>query len=115
MMVSLHYCRCYSPPFRQNDFLSTPLGIDKTNGRFGEVSVETCAHCGKTWLRYVVEYEAFTASGRWFRGPISQAEIAGLSPEEAVPFLERLSWHFKGGDYFSSSGQRCSGAVRADQ
>ena len=107
-------CRCYKPPFHCQDFVSAPVGIDKTNGRYGEVTVETCAHCGEKWLHYFVEYEAFTASGRWFRGPISNAALAAITPENSVPFLEKLPWHFKGGSYFGSGGQLSTGAVRAD-
>lgn len=107
-------CRCFSPPFDYRDFVSTPIGIDATNGRHGEVSLETCTHCGTKWLHYLVEYEAFMDSGRWFRAPISQEALATLTADQAVPFLERQPWHFLGGSYFKSHGQRAAGPVRAD-
>ena len=106
-------CHCYHPPFDYRDFTSTPVGIDETEGRFGEVSIETCLNCGTKWLRYFVEYEAFTASGRWFRGLITDAEIARITPERAVPFLEQIPWHLVGGSYFQSQGERRSGKIRA--
>lgn len=106
-------CRCYSPPF-DCAFVSTPIGIDMTNGRYGEVSCETCALCGTKWLHYFVEYEAFTASGRWFRAPISDEALATLAPEQAVAFLEQQPWHFLGGSYYQSRGQRSTRAIRAD-
>ena len=110
----MNECRCYSPPFDYRDFVSTPIGIDTTNGRHGEVSSEVCAHCGTKWLHYFVEYEAFTASGRWFRAPISDEALATLTSEQAVPFLERQPWHFSGGSYYQSRGQRSSGTIHAD-
>ena len=85
-----------------------------TNGRYGEVTLLTCVHCGTKWLHYLVEYEAFTASGRWFRAPISEEAIATITPEQAVPFLEQQPWHFLGGSYFRSRGRRSSGAIRAE-
>jgi len=107
-------CGCYIPPFDYQDFVSTHIGVDKTNGRYGDVSLERCVHCGTKWLRYLVEYEAFTASGRWFRAPISDEVLATLTPEQAVPFLERQPWHFSGGSYYQSRGQRSSGPIHAD-
>jgi hypothetical protein len=94
--------------------VTTPRGIDATNGRFGEVSVEKCIHCGTSWLRYFVEYEAFTASGRWFRGLMSEKAVALVSPELAVSVLESMPWHFRGGSYFGSTGEVASGPIRAD-
>lgn len=107
-------CRCFVSPFDYGDFVSTPVGIDRTNGRHGEVSIEACIRCGTKWLHYFVEHEAFTASGRWFRAPISDEAIATLIPEQAVPFLQLQPWHFVGGSYFRSRGQRSSGAINAD-
>ncbi|TWD77222.1 hypothetical protein FB547_110184 [Variovorax beijingensis] len=106
-------CPCHSPPFHYLSFKSAPVGVDETEGRYGDVSVETCVHCGQKWLRYHVEYEAFTASGRRFRGLISDEQLVALKPEDAVPFLEKLLWYFKGGSYFGTAGERSSGAVRA--
>lgn len=107
-------CRCHNPPFDHRDFVFTLVGIDMTNGRYGEVSLETCANCGAKWLHYFVEYEAFTASGRWFRAPISGEALETLAPEQAIPFIERQPWYFRGGSYYQSRGQRASGPARAD-
>ncbi len=107
-------CRCFTPPFSYTDYVSEPIGIDMTNQRCGEVSLETCKHCGTKWLKYLVEYEAFTASGRWFRGLITDVQLATFDPQNAVPFLEQMPWHFVGGSYYSSRGQRSTGAIRAD-
>ena len=107
-------CTCYRPPFDYRDFTSASIGIDETKGRFGDVSIETCLKCGTKWLRYFVEYEAFTASGRWFRAPIMDAEVATITPESAVALLEQKEWHFVGGSYFRTQGERRSGAIRAD-
>lgn len=110
----MNECNCSNLPFDYRDFDSTPIGVDKTNGRNGEVSLETCKICGEKWLHYLVEYEAFTASGRWFRAPISCEVLEILTPKQAIPYIERQSWYFRGGSYFKSSGMRASGPTHAD-
>lgn len=103
-----------TPPFRHTDLDSELIGVDETNGRFGEVSVETCKTCGAKWLRYFVEYEAFTASGRWYRGLVSQETLSSLTPEGAVDALSGLPWHFYGGSYFETTGRKGVGAISVD-
>jgi hypothetical protein len=107
-------CRCFNPPFNYRDYDESPVGVDTTNGRYGRVTLKTCKHCGTKWLHYFVEYEAFTASGRWFCGLISDAAAATITPDSAIAYLEQLPWHFVGGSYYQSQGMRASGAIRAD-
>jgi len=113
-MTSSPPCRCRQPPFDFKDFVRKDIGVDTNRGRFGDVAVERCVHCGSLWLTYQVAYEAFTASGRWFRGPIAEDVAARIRPDEAIPFLERLEAYFQGGSYFKSSGEISSGPVRAE-
>jgi hypothetical protein len=107
-------CRCMTPPFDYRDFHSVPVGIDTTNGRCGEVSIETCKRCGAEWLHYLVEYEGFTGSGRWYRGLLAEEMRGSLTPERAVTLLEALPWHFYGGSFFHSTGRRGSGPILVD-
>lgn len=107
-------CRCMTPPFNYNDFEIEFIGVDKTNGRFGEVSVEKCKTCGLKWLRYYVEYAAFTQSGRWYRGLASEKLLSSLNPEGAVEALASLPWHFYGGSYFRTTGRKGVGPIFVD-
>jgi hypothetical protein len=107
-------CRCFSPPFDFRDFDAEPVGVDQTNGRFGDVSIETCKHCGTRWLRYFVEYEAFSASGRWFRGLLTPELERTLTPTAAVALLQNLPWHFYGGSYFQTTGAKGTGPIQVD-
>ena len=107
-------CRCTAPPFDFLDYDSELLGVDETNGRFGEVSVETCKACGAKWLRYFVEYEAFSESGRWYRGLVTAESLRSLTPELAVALLESLPWYFYGGSYFRTTGRKGLGRVFVD-
>ncbi len=107
-------CSCMVPPFNYQEFDSEYVGRDETNGRFADVSIETCKKCGKKWLRYFVEYEAFTASGRWYRGLVSDDVAKTVTPETAVSILEGLEYRFSGGSYFRSTGQKSVGSLKVD-
>jgi hypothetical protein len=85
------------------------LGVDTTAGRFADVTLRRCAGCGRLWLRYQVEYEAFTASGRWAEAPIDAASAAAMTPAAAAGFLERAPFHRYGGSYWGHGGKRGRG------
>ncbi len=105
-------CRCQNPPFHYLDYTSRKVGIELP--RYGEVEIETCKFCHTMWLRYFVEYEAFTASGRWFRGILSEKDALTITPENAIAYLESLPWYFAGGSYFQSTGFKTHGKIHAD-
>jgi hypothetical protein len=103
-------CRCMAPPFSAEDYRIAPIGTDQADGRFGDVSIATCKVCGKQWLHYQVEYEAFEKSGRWYRGVIAPEMEQAIRPETALAVLGQMEWYFAGGSYFESSGFKSSGA-----
>jgi hypothetical protein len=107
-------CRCMTPPLDYTDYTYELLGIDETAGRFGEVSVQTCKACGSHWLHYFVEYEAFSKSGRWYRGLVTADMLRMLTPESTVALLESLPWYLYGGSYFGTTGRKGSGSVQVD-
>jgi hypothetical protein len=83
------------------------VGTDLTDGRYAEVEVGECTACGLLWLRYFVEYEAFSNSGRWARGIIGRIEAEQMTPERAQAYLESLPAYLYGGSYFDGkSGWR---------
>lgn len=92
------------------------VGVDETNGRYGDVSVLTCRGCRRRWLYYFAEYEAFTASGRWIRGILPDNHPLPLTPQNAVPILNTLPWYVYGGSAFPSCprGSRARGNAPAD-
>jgi len=103
-----------TPPFNYQDYDSELLGIDETNGRYGEVTIETCKACGRLWLRYFVEYESFSQSGRWYRGLVTPEMVESLRPEQAPELLASLPWRFSGGSYFRSMGRKGHGPIIID-
>jgi hypothetical protein len=88
------------------------LGCDQTEGRFADVTLRRCSACRMTWLRYQVEYEAFTGSGRWAEIPLSEADAATVTPETAAALIDASPWHIYGGSYYGHAGKRGSGTMR---
>ena len=82
------------------NYESTYLGVDETDSRYGDVHANKCKKCGQIWLRYTIEYESYTGSGRWYQGPISQKDLKRMTPSKAVDYLSNLDWCFAGGTYF---------------
>ena len=103
-------CEQGSAPYTQ--FESRNLGCDETEGRFADVSVNRCRSCSRLWLRYLVEYEAFSRSGRWARGLIGEDAAVAITPEAAVAHLNGLEWYLYGGSYFDGIVGRRSGPMR---
>ncbi|MBL7747598.1 MAG: hypothetical protein JNM19_09250 [Chitinophagaceae bacterium] len=107
-------CKCFIPPLHYTDYEKTYWGVDTTNGRFAEITLEVCVHCGTKWLNYLVEYEAFSKSGRWYRGVVQDNNLKGIVPGKVVSYFEGLDWFIFGGSYFSSTGMYGKGKVQAD-
>ena len=99
-------CRCMTPPFDHRDFVREELGVDEARGRFADVAIERCIRCGRAWLRYQYEIEAFSGSGRWYRGLLTPEQVARVTPANALEILAELPWHLYGGSYFGTTGRR---------
>lgn len=79
--------------------------------RFAAVSLWTCPRCGQRWLRYEYEVEAFTASGRWYLGPVTARQAEELTASQAKTTLESLDWYYYGGSYFDGRIGKASGDI----
>ena len=96
-------CRCLEPgETNYRDFDASQVGVDPTAGRYGEVTIPRCLGCGQHWLRYFVEYEGFTGSGRFFRAPLDAAAARAVLPRGAVAAIEEVGAHIRGGSYFGA-------------
>lgn len=93
-------CKCWNSDADHRLFVFVrAVGTDMTDGRYAEVSVHECWNCGLLWLRYSVEYEGFSRSGRWARANISRPAAGEVTPELALSHLERDEYAY-GGSYF---------------
>lgn len=93
-------CACAGAEARFQQFDTHHLGRDQTEGRFADVTLHRCKVCNRLWLRYFVEYEAFSKSGRWARGLIDEETANSMTPEAAVDHLNSLDWYLYGGSRF---------------
>jgi len=98
-------CDCLRPVLGRCEYDGRQVGVDMTNCRYGEVWRHTCDRCGRIWLFYRVEYEAFTASGRWYRAVISRETADAVTPETAADAIARSDYRIRGGSYFNSPGE----------
>jgi GTP pyrophosphokinase len=107
-------CTCFEPESFRDDFERTVLGLDRTSGRLGEVSLDRCRRCGRVWLHYFVEYPEVPDSSRWYRAPVTVEMAQAVTPQGAVALLESLPWRLQGGAYYGRRGERTSGPVVVD-
>lgn len=90
------------------------LGVDTRNGRFGQATVHQCTRCGARWLHYLVEYEAFSRSGRWFCGRLADDPASTATAETAIATLAAMPWYWAGGTYFDGEVRKNFGPVPVD-
>jgi hypothetical protein len=100
-------CGCNVTPFKYIQPIRE-FGLDS---RLAEVAVLLCRKCGQHWLRYFYELEAFTASGRWYLGPIPEQQLSAFTAEAAKSVLEGLDWYYYGGSYFDGRSGKSSGEI----
>jgi hypothetical protein len=106
----MNECTCLSEGPRRPDVIDERyIGRDDTGGRFADVSLLRCSRCRRLWLRYAVEYEAYSRSGRWAAAPIDQTAAVTMTPEVAAPFLDRAELCIVGGSYYGHPGRRGRG------
>jgi len=104
-------CACEDPAAPRDQFLAFQYGCDETGGRYADVTLSRCRECRRIWLRYSVEYESFSRSGRWARGIITEAQAETLTPETAADCLAGLDWYLYGGSYFDGRSGRRKGSM----
>lgn len=110
-MPSLAECYCADGRARAKQFEAREVGCDETGGRFADVTLNRCLLCDRLWIRYLVEYEAISQSGRWARGLIDADAARSITPQTALPHLYGLDWYLYGGSYFGGQPARRSGPM----
>jgi hypothetical protein len=93
---------------------ATDIGVDLRNGRYGQVTLHRCAACRAQWLHYLVDYEAFSRSGRWFCGRVDEPMAGSVAASNAIAVLAELPWYWVGGSYFDDEVAKRSGPVPVD-
>jgi hypothetical protein len=106
-LTSQSNCGCLQDP---HSFLkrAADLGMDRW---YAEISIWVCPVCRRRWLQYLYEVEAFSASGRWYLGPLDTAQVEKIRPDSAKSILESLPWYYYGGSYFGGQPGKSSGEI----
>jgi hypothetical protein len=96
-------CDCYSKPIGE---FGEAIGTD---ARHADVFITRCAACGRSWLRYLYEFEFISKSGRWFLGPLRRELQDQVTPENALDLFEQMLWYFAGGSYYDGKILKVAG------
>lgn len=112
--MTLSNCICHKPPFSYLNYDRVELGIDETNGRFAEVSIQTCKHCQTQWLNYLVETEGFSRSIKWFKAKIATSLLDKITPENSIENIEKADFFFFGGSYYGTGVSIGSGKIQVN-
>lgn len=104
-LVPAAKCDCLDPDWSAAAFDREELGADES---YGEASIDRCRGCGRAWLHYLIEFEGFSRSGRWFRGLL--APETAVTAADALQILGELpDGYLAGGSYYDGRPQRMSG------
>ena len=87
------------------------IGNERSGSVLRHVDLCTCRMCGASWLKFRLEDESSPGWNRWYRGFIDAEDVTGLEFGTALEILASLPWHFYGGAYYRSPGERSSGPV----
>ena len=60
-----------------------------------------CTSCGTTWLRAYLAHEMFPRAGRYYRLPVSDEQLDGLTATAAQQLIEEAECRIAGGSRFS--------------
>ena len=104
-------CNCLDEQCGKDSFEVKGLTAYRNEGMVNILDVCTCKECGSHWLWYSIEDEQRAGWGKWFRGLLPSGAVEGLTADEAFAILEDLTWHFYGGSYYRTAGERSPGPV----
>jgi len=99
-------CHCEIPPFNHQHYTELYGGYDN---KHGHVEVSQCIKCKQKWIKYLIEEEWQTNSGRWWRVKLNSSSI---EIEDAREFFEKQTLGFFGGSFFGHAGKAFQGKVR---
>jgi len=93
-MGEAQICACETGALRFDNFAETDLGMDQHHG---EVSLNRCRQCRRLWRQYYHAQEAFTGSGRCYRGLIPPELENSITADNALEVLGKLDGYLCGG------------------
>ncbi len=110
-MQASGFCTCLDEQCGSDQFDVTPVSTQRNDGMVNRMEVFTCQECGRHWIHYSTDHEARAGWGRWYRG-LMESGPEEVTEEEGYRVLESLPWHFYGGTYYRTAGEKSMGPVR---
>lgn len=91
-------CPCYRPRSQASCTQEADIGITDDGW---DITRMRCNRCGTTWLRAYRAYEMFPRAGRYYRLPVSDEQLEGLTATAAQHLIEAAECRIAGGSRFS--------------
>lgn len=104
-------CVCMDEQCRSDAFEVLEIASEHDGGIHVKVELWCCLGCDRFWLRFSTVDEASGAWGKWYRGIIPTEAARDISADSATALFRAMSWHFYGGSYYRSAGERASGPI----
>lgn len=92
-------CACFKPRTHHN-YYRCYLGMDDTEGRYADVTLQKCKECQSIWLYYFLDYHWRRNGTRWYLGLVSPEKAITITRHNAIDTLNQLDWFFYGGVYY---------------
>jgi hypothetical protein len=112
--MELQDCACWDEQCQSGQFDTETVSARRSGSTVERIDAWTCRDCRNRWLRLSVEDEEHPGWSAWYRGLVTDEQVrsgADLSQEKAMELLGSMRWHYFGGAYYRSSGDRSAGAV----
>lgn len=87
-------CSCFSLGASRDWTERADIG---TSSGYWDVSRIRCGQCGTLWLQANLEHSAFSRSGRFYRTPVSDAVLDGITPDAGMSLLKSAPMRIAGG------------------
>ena len=110
-MTFAESCACHDEECGRAQFEVSPVGAKRQDGMLQTIERLKCQKCGSEWLIYSTDDESRGGWGKWFRASAPPESTEEASFDECLDFLAGVRWHFYGGSYYRTSGERTLGAV----
>src|SRR5438045_2556636 len=106
-------CDCWDEECGRDIFEFINIGTQHSEGISVTADLWCCRECATMWLHYTSEDDSKSGWGKWYRGLIAdeQIDMDALTVEKAVDIMSRWEWHYYGGSYYRTAGERSSGPV----
>ncbi|ARU03915.1 hypothetical protein CCO03_03770 [Comamonas serinivorans] len=107
--MTANACECFKPNGTTQWTDRTDIGATADHW---DMTHMRCAKCGTHWVRAFTEHEAFSRSGRFYRAPVTDAELSEITADAALARIEAAPLRIAGGSRFDGVEHVSSGPAQ---